>query len=343
MDANRVYKQIEQGQLSPVYACYGKETHLMRTFVEKVIAQAALPEHREFAVTNFDLQETPIEVVIEDVETLPFMVPKKIVVANNATFLTSKNKAKVDHQLDRLFNYIENPVDYAILLLLVAVEKLDARKKIVRELKANNQLVSFKPMRANELENWVKSQAVEKGSSITDEAVMTLLMYTGPKLQTIDAELEKCSIYVGDETITHETIKQLVSRSVEQTVFMLIDEIVEMKIDHALTMLHELFKQREEPIKIAMLMARQFRIVLQVGELAKRGLSPQQMATQLGLHPFAARLAMRQAQRFDAAALSRILSELAELDFKMKSGAIDKERGLELFLLRLKQIKQPLA
>lgn len=341
MDVKQAKKKIDQGQMEPVYALYGNETHLMQTFVDHIIEKAALPEHREFAVTRFDLNETPIEVVLEDVETLPFMVPKKVVIASNAYFLTGKDKTKADHQLDRLYEYISGPVDYTVLILLIPVEKLDERKKIVKKLKAQNQLIPFMPLKAGELEAWVKALAKQKGSSISDEAVTTLLMFTGPQLQTIDAEIEKCATFAGSGMITREIVEQLVSRSTEQTVFMLIDEMIAMRIGNALSILHELLKMREEPIKIAMLMARQFRIILQVGQLAKHGLSPYQMASQLSLHPYAAKLAMDQARHFDAATLSNLLSELADLDYKMKSGKVDKVLGLEMFLLGLSKIKKP--
>ena len=72
-----------------------------------------------------------------------------------------------------------------------------------------------------------------------------------------------------------------------RTCFILIEDIVNVRLERAFVILEELLKQREEPIKIASLIARQFRIMLQVKELSKQGYSQQQMASQIGLHPFA--------------------------------------------------------
>ncbi|WP_368784330.1 hypothetical protein, partial [Acinetobacter baumannii] len=62
-----------------------------------------------------------------------------------------------------------------------------------------------------------------------------------------------------------------------------------------------------EPLKILTLLARQFRILLQIKTLTPRGYSPQQMASLLGVHPYAAKLASEQSRAFSEKALRRIL------------------------------------
>ncbi|TXK84074.1 DNA polymerase III subunit delta [Paenibacillus sp. N3.4] len=337
MDAKRALKDIQAGRPAPVYLCYGPEKYKMREFIQVLTDFMIEPEHKEFAVSKYDLGETRLSTVLEDAETLPFMVPKKLVIAKNALFFTgAKESNKVEHHLDLLTDYLKAPAEHAIIVFTVDADKLDERKKIVKALKDREAAVPFLSLSAEELQQWVALQAKQLGFSFTEEAANQLILYTGGNLQSLSAEIEKISLYVGVGAEASVTIiDQLVSRSTEQNVFILIEDIVNVRLERAFVILEELLKQREEPIKIAALIARQFRIMLQVKELSKQGYSQQQMASQIGLHPYAVKIAEGQARKYDAQKLCTIMSQLADLDFQMKTGKIDKVLGLELFLLKL--------
>ncbi|KRF11239.1 DNA polymerase III subunit delta [Paenibacillus sp. Soil787] len=337
MDAKRALKDIQAGRPAPVYLCYGPEKYKMREFIQVLTDLLIEPEHKEFAVSKFDLSEISLSAVLEDAETLPFMVPKKLVIAKNALFFTgAKESSKIEHHLDRLTDYLKSPAEHTVVVFTVDADKLDERKKIVKALKDLEAAVPFLSLSPEELQQWVAKQAQQLGFSFTREAADQLILYTGGNLQSLSAEIEKISLYVGaGAEASVDVIDQLVARSTEQNVFILIEDIVNVRLERAFVILEELLKQREEPIKIAALIARQFRIMLQVKELSKQGYSQQQMASQIGLHPFAVKVAEGQARKYDIEKLSRIMSQLADLDFQMKTGKIDKVLGLELFLLRL--------
>jgi len=337
MDVRKAAKDLQAGNPAPVYLCYGPEKYRMREFIQLLSDSLFDPDMKEFAVSKFDLSETPLSQVIEDAETLPFMVPRKLVIATNALLFTgAKDNSKVEHHVDRLLEYLKAPAEHAIIVFTVDADKLDERKKIVKALKEREAAVPFPTLTAEELLQWIARRAQRLGFTFAPGAADQIGMYTGGNLQALSAELEKISLYVGaGGTATSATVDQLVPRSIEQNVFMLIEDIVQLRLDRAFVLLEELLKMKEEPIKITMLIARQFRIMLQVKELGKMGYSQQQMASQIGLHPFAVRIAEGQARRFDTPRLCAILAQLADLDFQMKSGRIDKVLGLELFLLKL--------
>lgn len=337
MDLRNIIKEIDKGSPRAVYVCYGPETFRMQEFIAYLLKACVEPEHQDFAVSRYDLSETPLDAVLDDAETMPFLVQRKVILASGAGFLTAaRDTGKAEHRTERLLQYLKSPADFSVIVFTVDADKLDERKKLVKTLKESGSLLPFPALTPDELVHWIIRRAGQLRCSFDEGAVEQLILYTGTSLQTLTSELEKLSLYVGEGgKVTAGILDQMVTRTTEQNVFLLIEEIVQLRKDKALAILYELVKQREEPIKIVMLMARQFRMVLQVKELEKQGYSQQQIAGQIGAHPYTVKLAAGQAKRYAFAQLTATLSRLAELDYEMKSGRIDKVLGLELFILGL--------
>lgn len=337
MDLRNIIKEIDKGSPRAVYVCYGPEKFRMQEFIAYLLKACVEPGHQDLAISRYDLSETPLDAVLDDAETMPFLVPRKVILASGAGFLTgAKDSGKVEHRTDRLLQYIKGPADFSVIVFTVDSDKLDERKKLVKTLKESGSLLPFPALTPEELVHWIVRRASQLKFTFEDGAVEQFILYTGTSLQALTSELEKLSLYVGEGgKVTADILDQTVVRTTEQNVFLLIEEIVQLRKDKALSILYELVKQREEPIKIVMLMARQFRIVLQVKELEKQGYSQQQIAGRIGVHPYAVKLAAGQAKRYAFAQLTAILSKLAELDYEMKSGRIEKVFGLELFILGL--------
>ncbi|WP_166238415.1 DNA polymerase III subunit delta [Paenibacillus turpanensis] len=336
MNYKQAAREIATGTAKPVYICYGPEQFLMNEFITYTVDRLVEAPYRDFAVSRYDLSETSIEDVLEDAETAAFLAPMKVVIAKDAAFLTSaKESSKVEHRTERLIEYVKSPSPSAMVLLTVSADKLDERKKIVKQLKDADLLIPFTHMGGDELLQWVRKRAERSECTFTPEAAEKLLQTAGTNLQTLAGEIEKCSLYAGKGgTVTPEAVDMLVVRSTEQNVFLLVEDIVKRKTERALTTLAELLKQKEEPIKILMLIASQFRLIAMSKELARSGYSQQQIAGQIGVHPYRVKLAMEQASGYSEERLKQILHAAAELDYGMKTGRQDKTMGLELFILR---------
>lgn len=333
----QVLKDAESNQLQPVYICFGSESYTMGKFLEQFIDKLLPPDTRQFALSTFDLSQTPLDAALDDAETAPFLVDRKVVIAKEAWFFTgSKDKSKIEHHIDRLTDYLDSPSESTVIIFTVRADKLDERKKIVKRIKNTGGTLSFGVLSADDLQRWVASQAAEHDCRIDLPAIERLIASAGTNLQALNGEMHKLSLYVGaGGTITEQEIDSLVVRNPEQTVFMLVEEAIKRNAGKAMAMLRELLKQREEPIKILALMARQFRIMLQVKQLSSQGFTHQQIAGQIGLHPYPVKLAHEQGRSYSDKQLMQWLSKLADLDYRMKTGRIEKILGLEVFLLEL--------
>ncbi len=329
-----VWKEIKKKQFTPLYLMYGSEPYLINETIQKIKESALTDDEIEFNIANFDMEETPIQFALEEAETFPFIGERKLIIVHNPIFLTAE-KAKVDHDVALLLEYIENPSPFSIVVFAGDYEKLDERKKITKQLKRKAKVVEVKKLKDQELMNWIATQARALGVSIEQVAVQDLLTISGQNLMLLTSELQKMSLYVGaGGTITSQIVSDLASKSLEQTIFTLIDFIMTRQTAQAIQLLQQLLKQKEEPIKILALMASQIRTMYTAKSLAKEGYSQQQIASLLKIHPFRVKLALEKARSFQEKELMVILHNMADADYKMKTGQMDKVLLLEMVILQ---------
>ncbi|SFA95415.1 MULTISPECIES: DNA polymerase III subunit delta [unclassified Bacillus (in: firmicutes)] len=334
-----IWKQIKQKQIAPVYLLYGTEAFLINETKQLLLNQVLAEEEMDFNLSTYDLEETPIEVALEDAETFPFMGEKRVIFLHNPGFLTAeKTKDKVEHNIAKLEAYLKTPSPYAVVVFSAPYEKLDERKKITKELKKLAVMVEAKKLNENELKLWVRDRAAASGIEFEPEAIELMINLAGTNLFMLTNEVDKLALYSESEKkVSVQTVEKLVARSLEQNIFALIEKVLQRKMSDALRIYYDLQKQNEEPIKILSLLGGQFRLIYQVKDLSRRGYGQQQIASFLKVHPFRVKLAAGQAGKFSDEELSRIMAMLADADYQMKTGGMNKSLLVEMFLLKLNQ------
>ncbi|MBM6619234.1 DNA polymerase III subunit delta [Bacillus suaedaesalsae] len=331
-----IHKKVKSKQLSSLYLLYGKESYFIDELTQLIISTTLNDEERDFNLSTYDMEEVSIDLAIEDAQTLPFFGDKRIVIVKNAWFLTgTKDKEKVDHTISLFESYIQSPSPFTIFIVVVNAEKLDDRKKISKLLKKEAEVFEASIPDEKAMVQWLKNQAKEKNVSITDEAILLLLQYVRNSVTLCIQELNKMATYVGEAgSIDIETVRLLSSKTIEDNIFELVDCVTQGKVPEAMVIFQDLLKLNEEPIKILSLLAGQFRLLFQVKELSSKGYGQQQIASHLKIHPFRVKLAMQKVSQFSADSLLKAIHELAEMDYKIKTGQIDKKLAIELFILK---------
>lgn len=347
MELRTAIKAIRDKQYAPVYVLYGEETFLMEEFLSFARKEMVDPAYADFNTGEYDCTEQWLADILQDAETFPFMAEHRMVVAHQAYFLTGTKpagQAKVDADPSPLIAYLENPPTFSSIFFTVHADKLDERKKVVKQLQQKAVVLSFQPLKDQELHAWVERRAKKYGVAITPDDAASLVARCGSELRLLDKEMEKLALYVGaGGRITADVIERLASRTLEHDVFALVEAVVSGNLSEAFRIFYDHLKTGEEPIKLLALLSRQMRLLLSVKVLGPRGYSQQQLAGMLKVHPFAVKKAMEQARHFDERGLRSLLALLAEEDYRMKTGQVDKQLAIELFITRVAACKQKRA
>ncbi|BDG31299.1 DNA polymerase III subunit delta [Parageobacillus thermoglucosidasius] len=330
-----LWGKIKSRRLSPLYLLYGTESFLLTETYELLIRTVLTEEEREFNVSVYDCEEIPVQAALEDAETFPFLGEKRVIIVKNPYFFTAEKEKEITHDLKKLESYITSPSPFSIVVFVGAYEKLDERKKITKLMKEHAEVFIANPLAEKELREWMMERVRQNGAMMEENAVDALLQTAGTNLMTLANELDKLALFVGPGgMIRQETVENLVSRTLEQNVFVLVEKVTKRQIAEALQVFYDLLENNEEPLKILALLANQFRLLYQVKWLAAKGYGQQQIASILKVHPFRIKLAMGQAALFSEEELMKAIQQIAEADYEMKSGAMDRQLIMELLLMK---------
>lgn len=326
IDAQKFYRDLEKGELSPLYFIFGEEPYLLNQSVDRfkfaVLTEGAI----DFNYSLFYASDAEVSSVRDAVETLPMMAPKRLVILKEAQELTDREWA----ELETLFTA---PVDSTVFVILAA--RVDKRKKQIRLLLEAADCVEFKKPYDNQIPGWVKYIAGSLGLEISEDAILLLAKLVGSHLSEIEAELKKLANFVGDrKRIEVGDVAQAVSRSKEESVFDFTRAIGESDRVRALEHLVHLLDQGQSEIGIVSLLARHVRLLLTVKRGLEQGLSGSKLAHAAQVPPYFLDTYVMQSRLWTVKKLEQTLVVLAETDKALKSSPLSSHIWLENLVLK---------
>ncbi|KGX93563.1 DNA polymerase III subunit delta [Pontibacillus halophilus JSM 076056 = DSM 19796] len=330
-------KNIKKQSFLPVYLLYGTESYLIQDIRQAITKHALTDSEADVNLSVYDLDEISIQEVLMDAETFPFLGERKVLICHNPSFFKAKaDKTQVEHDLKALQAYLDNPADYSIIVFIASYEKIDERKKIVKQIKSAGGLVPCQSIKDYEVSQWIQSIAKELHIQVDSQAFDLFIQENGTNLMAIRSELEKLALYVGeDKHITREVAELLLSHNPQASALKLVDAIMNQDMRRAMFLFKDLMKQNEEPIALLALFASQFRLIYQSKLMKKKGYNQNQIAQSVKAHPFAVKMAMKRETGFTKQQLDDIMLHLSEADAAMKQGRMEKELAFEMLLYRI--------
>lgn len=315
-----------------IYLIHGADSFIVKSKMKSAIAKYDVDD---FNLNIYDAEETNISNALNDASTIPFMSDRKIVVIKNAHFLTNeKIKKEIAHDTDALVRYINNPVEETILIITAPYPKLDERKAITKALKGKAEVVFCEPMKKVDLTSWIKRQLGKENIKIDKLALDEFLKRVENNTEIAVNEMRKLLLYAEDMDYVYiDTIKKVITKNVEDNVYEITNNILDNKRSAALEIYNDLIMHSEDPLRILGILVNKYREILQVKLLMKDGKDQAGVASHYHCSSGRAYYMVKNAKSVNMATVKKHLISLEELDYKIKSGRIDKKIGIELFIL----------
>lgn len=334
MTINELLKTLATGQiLSNVYVILGQADYFQRR-LKRGFKQQVPAEEQTMNFASYDMDTVPLAVALDDAMAAPFFGERRVVCIDNPQFLTGETKKqKVEHDIDSLQKYLESPMPSTVLVFFAPYDKLDARKKVTKQLKKVATMVEINQFSERDVRQFVTDQLKQDGYTMEAAALNDLIQRTDADLTLIMSELPKLELYtLPEKTITQAAVSGLVTQTLTQNVFDLVNRVLAKNTAGAVTLYRELLQAKEEPLKINAILQGQFRLLIQTKVLAKQGYSQGKLASILKVHPYRIKLALQTHRRFQLTDLNRAYLGLFRVEKQMKSTTMDPELLFSLFM-----------
>jgi DNA polymerase-3 subunit delta len=261
-------------------------------------------------------------------DSVPFLAPARLVIV---TDLFTANAGK--NLLNELLAYLPHLPETTRLVFMESQPLRDNHPLLrLAQQEAHGYARLFTRPEGSALEKWIKQRVEQKNGRISSQAVHMLATNIGNDLQILDNEIEKLALYKGKETIEADDVALLCPYVAEATIFDLVDALGNRNGKRAAVLLQQKFNEGTDPFYIFAMFIRQFRLLIQVKELADTGERPAGMAKQLKMHSFVAGKLYQQSQHFTLNQLEQIYRHLLEVDVAVKIGRNDMTTALHLLV-----------
>jgi DNA polymerase-3 subunit delta len=335
-------------QIYPVYFLFGPENFLIDEETKRLLDQTLSLAARGFNFHIFSGEEHTPEEIIQAAQTLPMLSKYRFVLVGDADQFD-------EDEIKPFIEYIQNPSPCTCLVMVA--DTLGPWKKHQREIEKVGEVTEFPRLKSRSLVSWARKRMTEKGKTLSEEAADYLVEAVGDHLHDLENALEKAFLSVGEKKMVDlSDVEGLASEVKISTVFDLMDAIGHQNLERALGILEKAMESRSIPFRkneessrrmddpvplLLSMMARQYRNIWRVKEIASRHLGPAEVANELGTSPWNVRKLMEQGKYFSVASLREGILRCHETDLLIKKGRGPKDLLVEKLVIDLCRPSNP--
>ncbi len=308
------------------YLLEGENSFDIQKEIERIIKKN---NFLEATISQYDLQEEPLEVALEDLDTYSFLSDKKVIIIRNLENIQQEeNKKEIEH----LYKYLDNPnLDN---LLFIVANKFNNTLKITKELKKRMEHITV----SNDPIKFTKEAL--KGYKISPSLIEYLVNKCLKDTAKLENECNKLKTYKYEEKeILKEDIDELVVEKLGDSTdltFSFNRSLAEKDKKSALEKYYQLLNYNIEPLSVIGLLASQIRIIYQVKVLESQGLSANDIATTLGeKNSYRVKKTKELTRFYTEKELLDLMQQLADMDYKIKTTDVDANSLIEIFILSI--------
>lgn len=297
------------------------ENDAMRLRERTRIIAAFVSEHTDMGLERLDAEEVPYDRLVEAVQSLPFLVDRKLVVVDHGSLNTDFTE-----KFESFLSAITESTD-----VLLVESKLDKRTVYYKQLKKLTDFHEFSVLDANGLVQFAVQYAKEQGGILSSGDARFLVERIGTNQMAMTHELDKLLTY--DPKISHENIVLLTDEVPQSKIFDLLDDAFAGRVHRAQALYADQRAQGVEPQQIVAMLVWQLYALAIVKAGQQR--SSAGIAGAAKMNPYVVDKMRQLTRKIPLATLQQMITSLRILDVRSKSESIVLDDALQHYLLTL--------
>lgn len=297
------------------------ENDAMRLREQTRIIADFVAEYTDMALERLDAEEASYERLVEAVQSLPFLVSRKLVVIRGGSLNTDFTE-----KLAQFFATVTDSTD-----VLIIEGKLDKRTQYYKQLKASTEFHEYAVLDAAGLARFASEYVKDHGGSIRSTDAQLLIQRTGTNQLSLIHELDKLLSY--NPNITKDSITLLTDEIPQSKIFELLDAAFLGQANRTQHLYADQRAQGVEPQQIIAMLVWQLHTLAVVKAAGRR--SSAEIAAAAKINPYVVDKTRQLARKISLEKLREMIHSLLIIDIRSKSEAILLDDALRHYLLAL--------
>lgn len=309
MPISKILSNWKNNVFDAVYWLEGEEPF----YIDQLVSYAEnsiLPEaDRAFNLTIFYGKDADWAAVINACKRYPVFAEKQVVILKEAQHMG---------QLDKLFSYIEHPLNSTIFIVAHKDKNIDGRSVLAKLLKTKAVVLTTKKIHESKLPEWVQAWVASTGYTIGPKAVQMIVDHIGNDLSRIKNELEKLVVNLADQkNITEDAIEKFIGISKEYNAFEFQDAIAHKNFSKAIKMI-QFFEANQKVAPIQLILPTLYGFFSKLYAVYALGSSDEKrIMSELGINFFAIKNIMIASRNYTYNKVEHILLLLHEYNLRV--------------------------
>lgn len=310
-----------------IYFLYGPDNFRSKEKLKEIITGYKQVNKSGLNLVYFDCKENNFNDLQDIFKVSGMFAEKKLIVLKN--LFINKNFQ------EQIINNLKNLESLNDIIIIFEEDKVDERLKVFKELSKKVKCQEFDILSGINLKKWLEKELDKNNIKMESVAQNLILNFVGNDLWQLHNEIIKLSNFKSNQVINSDDIKLFIKPKIDNNIFQTIEALSQKNKKLSIDLIRKHIELGDHPLYLLSMIIYQFKTLLILKDLIDKKTPHNLIAKKSGLAPFTVQKNLYLCNKFSFEELKNIYQKLFEIDLNIKTGKIDNELAIDMFVAQI--------